>query len=154
MHRAASGRCKISANPNGSSIQKPFFRSLCPLHVAAQLWITAYYQCKCLWDEGAIQHPQSDRLNLDVFEDRTVIVWASHMALGLSLSSPLSVRQIFWGVTYAPFFALTDLLGYHCRWLPLWFPLKELHIHVPRPRTTMLLPASGGGGLVSETASS
>lgn len=93
--------------------------------------------------KGAIWHFQTGRLSL---ENVTVIVWASDMAPGVSLSSPLSVKQIFWSVFLYTFVALTDLMGCRCGWLPLRFPLKELHIHVSRHVTTHLpsRPLQGG----------
>lgn len=67
------------------------------------------------------------------------------MAPGVSLSSPLSVKQIFWSVFLYTFVALTDLMGYRCGWFPLRFPLKELHIHVQaRDHSSSISPASGG----------
>lgn len=73
---------------------------------------------------------------MDIFENITVIVCASHGAPAVSLSSPLSVIQIFWSVFLYTVVALTDLMGCRCGWLMLRFPLKELHIYVSRHRTT------------------
>lgn len=112
--------------------------------------ITSVSVCKM---KGAIQHPQSDRLNLDVFEDCTVIVWASHMALGLSLST----------------FCQTNLLGcylctFSCADRPPGMSLLVAPFLVSFERaphsclqardhaSSISTPASGG--MVSETASS